>query len=92
MQVNSRPSSHLPYLLWTMANALVEAGVARRSGNRRRAILAGNQARGRRVLQLGELPAEEAANLTVLCMGYRARTPLGPYCVTQIDVEGSLES
>jgi len=73
MQVNSRPSSHLPYLLWTMANALVEAGVARRSGNRRRAILAGNQARGRRVLQLGELPAEEAANLTVLCMGYRAR-------------------
>ena len=37
VRANPRPCSRLPSPLWTMANALVEAGAAQRSGTRRRA-------------------------------------------------------
>ena len=37
VRANPRPCSRLPCPLWTMGNALVEAGAARRSGTRRRA-------------------------------------------------------
>ena len=37
VRANPRPCSRLPSPFWTMANALVEAGAAQRSGTRRRA-------------------------------------------------------